>query len=443
MEVLNREEAGARPQLMLVKTQLQKWLGKKYCDEAELLTLLLAGNIVRRVSTINVEIAPLSGDSFKVALDSMRPLVSEAKAAIARQQGTPEAGQELYRVATRPDGCGAGEDVIEPDTLYEDDMELRDGEVVTLVVKDVFVPLHERTIEGHTDEVHCLVMHGNNLISGSNDNTIKVWNTDTWECEHTVKPTDPMTCMVMHGDKLISGSRDIVVWNTDTWTCERTLTGHNDTVNCLVIYGNTLISGSYDSTIKVWSTDTWGACERTLKQHARTGVLCLVMLDDKLISSSDNSVIKVWSTSTWECEHTIDGLAVEVDSDFFFNQHHSLVMHGDKLISSSCDGNANPVIRVWNTDTWECEHTIDTPGSTVTSLVMHGGNLISSDKLKVWSTDTWTCEAMQPDGHTDGTEYTLCMVMHGVKLITGTSNGDISVWGSYPDTPKNTMSSSS
>jgi hypothetical protein len=45
-----------RPQLLLAKTELQSWLGKKYCDEADLQALLLAHSIVRRVHTIEVEV---------------------------------------------------------------------------------------------------------------------------------------------------------------------------------------------------------------------------------------------------------------------------------------------------------------------------------------------------------------------------------------------------
>jgi WD40 repeat protein len=59
--------------------------------------------------------------------------------------------------------------------------------------------------------------------------------------------------LVVHGDKLISGSWDhtIKVWNTDTWACERTLEGHTDCVRALVVHGDKLISGSSDCMIKV------------------------------------------------------------------------------------------------------------------------------------------------------------------------------------------------
>jgi WD40 repeat protein len=62
--------------------------------------------------------------------------------------------------------------------------------------------------------------------------------------------------LAAHGDKLISGSDDrtIKVWRTDTWTCERTLEGHTAAVAALVVHGDKLISGSWDQTIKVWGS---------------------------------------------------------------------------------------------------------------------------------------------------------------------------------------------
>jgi WD40 repeat protein len=333
------QPSAGRPQLLLVKTELQSWLGKKYCDEADLLGLLLAHNIVRRVHTIEVEVRPLGGDSFKVALDARRPLVSETKVEIARLQGTRERKQELYKVATRADGGAVREDDAEPELLDDGDIELRDGEIVAMAMKTAFDPLHveaEHTLAGHAAAIQCMVVHGDKLISSSFDDTIKVWSTDTWACERTLKGhTTAVMSLVMHGDKLISGSGDmtIKVWSTDTWTCEFTLDGHDDWVGSLVVHGDRLISGCDDSTIKVWNTDTW-ACERTLEGHD-SEVFSLVVHGDLLISGSDDSTIKVWSTDTWTCERNIEGHTDGV---------YCLVVHGDKLISCSAD----ITIKVWS-----------------------------------------------------------------------------------------------
>jgi hypothetical protein len=45
-------------------------LGQKFCDETELLPLLLAHGLVRRVRTIKIAVRPLGGDSFKITLDA-------------------------------------------------------------------------------------------------------------------------------------------------------------------------------------------------------------------------------------------------------------------------------------------------------------------------------------------------------------------------------------
>jgi hypothetical protein len=125
-----------REQLLFTTPEIQTRLGQKYCDEAHLLPLLLAHGLVRRVRTIAVEVRPLGGDSLKIRLDTTKPTVGEAKAEIARLQGTILARQELYRVAVREDGKAVREDDAEPELLDDELMALEEGAVVAMAVKD-------------------------------------------------------------------------------------------------------------------------------------------------------------------------------------------------------------------------------------------------------------------------------------------------------------------
>jgi hypothetical protein len=101
------------------------------------------------VRTIEVAVHPLGGDNFKVRLDAAKPSVGEAKAEIARVQGTEEARQELYKVEVRADGGAVREDDAEAEPLDEDSMFLGDGEVVAMAVKEL-PPFVWRTFaEGH------------------------------------------------------------------------------------------------------------------------------------------------------------------------------------------------------------------------------------------------------------------------------------------------------
>jgi hypothetical protein len=132
-----------REQLLFTSPETQTRLGQKYCDEAQLLPLLLASGLIRRVRTIEVEVRPLGGDSFKIRLEATKSIVGEAKAEIARVQGTEASRQELYRVTVREDGKAVREDDAEPELLDEECMALEEDAVVAMAVKEL--PLLWRT----------------------------------------------------------------------------------------------------------------------------------------------------------------------------------------------------------------------------------------------------------------------------------------------------------
>jgi hypothetical protein len=150
-------------QLLLKCPELLKRLGKKYCDESELIPLFIEHGLIRRVHTIEVVVQPLGGDGFKVRLSAAKPTAGEAKAEIARAHGTKGPSQDLFRVAERADGGAVREDDAEPEPLDDDGLELADGAVVALAVKledpVEWTNLHSTTnIDGNTLEK--LVMGG-------------------------------------------------------------------------------------------------------------------------------------------------------------------------------------------------------------------------------------------------------------------------------------------
>jgi hypothetical protein len=132
-----------REQLLFTSPEMQTRLGQKYCDAAHLLPLLLSQGLVRRVRTSAVEVRPLGGDSLKIRLDATNPTVGEAKAEIARVQGTEVTRQELYRVAVREDGGAVREDDAEPELLDDESLVLEEDAVVAMAVKET--PLLWRT----------------------------------------------------------------------------------------------------------------------------------------------------------------------------------------------------------------------------------------------------------------------------------------------------------
>ena len=116
------------------------------------------------------------------------------------------------------------------------------------------------TLRGHTSTVKSLVYHESGiLVSGSDDMTIKLWNTTS-------------------GEVL------------------RTLTGHTSSVYSVALDKNgVLASASYDKTVKLWDM-AGGQVMKTLVGH-NNGVTCVSFdkLSGVLASGDFNNMIRVWN----------------------------------------------------------------------------------------------------------------------------------------------------
>ncbi|KZT66705.1 WD40 repeat-like protein [Daedalea quercina L-15889] len=97
---------------------------------------------------------------------------------------------------------------------------------------------------------------------------------------------------------LISGSLDntIRLWDIDSGEATDTLFGHIEGVWAVASDKLRLVSGSHDRTIKVWVREE-GRCMATLVGH-RGAVTCLALGEDKIVSGSDDGDIRVWNFYT-------------------------------------------------------------------------------------------------------------------------------------------------
>eukprot|EP00118_Oscarella_pearsei_P003074 m.12792 g.12792 ORF g.12792 m.12792 type:complete len:640 (+) comp24289_c0_seq1:183-2102(+) len=233
---------------------------------------------------------------------------------------------------------------------------------------------HLRTLTGHTGGVWCAQFDGSTVVSGSTDRTLKVWSGDTGNCLHTLHGhSSTVRCMAMHGQTVVSGSRDTTlrVWNITSSQCTHVLIGHMAAVRCVQYDGKKVVSGSYDYTVKVWDPES-EQCLHTLQGHTNR-VYSLQFDGVHIVSGSLDTSIRVWNADTGNCVHTLVG-------------HQSLTSGMELKNSTLVSGNADSTVKVWNISTGYCLHTLqglDKHQSAVTSLQF-------SDKFVVTSSDDGT-----------------------------------------------------
>jgi hypothetical protein len=157
----------------------------------------------------------------------------------------------------------------------------------------------------------CCHVDGHFALSGSNDNTLKLWSVATGECLRTFtghKDSVTSACLSADGLFVLSGSNDntLKLWSVATGECLRTFTGHKDSVTsaCLSADGRFALSGSNDNTLKLWSVAT-GECLRTFTGHKDSVTSACLSADGRfaLSGSNDNTLI-LWNLD-WELKNRL------------------------------------------------------------------------------------------------------------------------------------------
>lgn len=110
---------------------------------------------------------------------------------------------------------------------------------------------------------------------------------------------------------LVSGSEDgtLRFWTTGTEECLRIVNAHAMTVATIRPAANGLffITSSADRMVKVWNRQT-GQCMKSIAAHDDLIRAAIMLPDNKhFISGSDDDIIKIWDVHNGACLYTLDG----------------------------------------------------------------------------------------------------------------------------------------
>jgi len=180
--------------------------------------------------------------------------------------------------------------------------------------------------DGHTKSVRsvCFSPDGRFALSGGDDSKMNLWDVSTGRCLSTLEeqsqgeftflygPQKMMSvCFSPDGRFALSGSMDntVKLWEIHTGRHVRTFKGHTQGVwsVCVAPNGRLVLSGSDDKTLKLWDIGS-GRCVRTFTGHTDE-VFCVCVSPDGrfVISGSRDKTLKLWEVSTGNCVYTFTG----------------------------------------------------------------------------------------------------------------------------------------
>jgi WD40 repeat protein/uncharacterized caspase-like protein len=285
----------------------------------------------------------------------------------------------------------------------------------------------------HSDRIQTIAINGDGtlLASGSQDQTIKLWDLETGKLLQTFSGhSNRITAIAFvpnHADPpiLVSGSGDntIKLWNCQTGALLDTLLGHSGWVLAIALSadGKTLVSGSADGSIQRWDLEQREE-HKVLAEH-QGWVSCLALSSDgKLLASgSYDNTITLWRFSNGELLHTFSGHRDRIQCVAFCNKDHSLV-----------GASQDHTITVWHLGREKLQRRLvlpDTDNGAI-ALSQDGGILASSHEQTVQLRRLGQDKPFYQLPIRGNQVSAIALSSDGTILATATRNGVLHIWQS-------------
>ncbi|MBX7258066.1 MAG: protein kinase, partial [Candidatus Hydrogenedentes bacterium] len=251
-----------------------------------------------------------------------------------------------------------------------------------------------QSIEAHNDAVTCIALSANAklIASGSEDNTLKLWDSVTTQCVRLFEGHQNTVTRVLISDDeryAISASQDrtIRIWDIPRNGCAGVFEGHRDSVQCISFCAERqrLLSAGLDGALRLWDFGK-RTCVETMEGHRTALEACALSADGLFaVSGGNDRVIMMWDMSVCRPCGTLEG-HTDVVSTLAVSQD------GKRVLSGSHDR----TLRYWDVDTGKCLRVMEGHPGPVRTLAFtpDGLHAVSGGRdgaLRLWELTTGRC----------------------------------------------------
>jgi WD40 repeat protein len=186
------------------------------------------------------------------------------------------------------------------------------------------------------------------MVSGSADQTIRIWKISTGETLKIINFTVPVYIVRVFSieyNQIVCGTygatKNLQIYNYDTGALIRTLNGHTSSVYSIEMLSEQMMaSGGYDQKVIIWNLLSY-SIKYKLTEHTYW-VRCIKRLSSNLLASGDGSgKIIIWNWLTGGRIFNLTGHTNTLELN-------SLDLYDEQTLISGSSGYNDRTVKFWN-----------------------------------------------------------------------------------------------